>query len=94
MLGLSQANAVSSREFRRITLPDWKRAIEAATVLPNECAVAEFLEFVEVHGNSLGLTSKSPLTCARMAGAVAQRIGGAWAKSNAVGGRDSRASEF
>jgi ABC-type sulfate transport system permease subunit len=79
MPGFSQANAISSHEFCRVTLPDWKRAIEAAAILPNERLVAEFLEFVEVHGNSLGLTSKSPLTCTRMAGAVVQRIGGAWA---------------
>ena len=94
MLGLSQANAVSGREFGRVTFPDWKRAIVAAAILANECPVAEFSKGFWVHGNSLGLTSKSPLTCARMAGAVAQRIGGAWAKSNAVGGRYSRASEF
>ena len=77
MLGLLQAYAVSSREFGRVTLPDWKRAIEAAAVLPNECLVAEFSKGFWVHGNSLGLTSKSPLTCLRMAGAVVQRIGGA-----------------
>ncbi|WP_413889769.1 hypothetical protein [Candidatus Aalborgicola defluviihabitans] len=94
MLGLSQANAVSSREFGRVNFPDGERAVEAAAILANERLVAEFSKFFWVHGNSLGLTSKSPLTCARMAGAVVQRIGGAWAKSNAVGGRDSRASEF
>lgn len=70
ILGLSQANAISSREFRRIALPGWKRAIAASAALTNECLVAEFSDFVGVHGNSLGLTSKSPLTCTRMAGAV------------------------
>ena len=62
ILGLSQANAMSSREFRRIALPDWKGAIAAAAALANERLVAEFVDFVGVHGNSLGLTSKSPLT--------------------------------
>ena len=79
MLGLSQANAESARYFHRVTLPNWKRAVKTAAILPNKCLVAEFLEMFEVHGNSLGLTSKSPLTFIRMAGAVVQRIGGAWA---------------
>ena len=79
MLGLFQANAVVSREFGRVTFPDGKSAIEAAATLANERLVAEFSKCFWVHGNSLGLTSKSPLTCTRMAGAVVQRIGGAWA---------------
>ena len=79
MLGLLQANAVASREFGRVTFPDGKSAIEAAATLANERLVAEFSKCFWVHGNSLGLTSKSPLTCTRMAGAVVQRIGGAWA---------------
>jgi hypothetical protein len=94
MLGLSEAYAVSSREFRWVALPHGKRAVEAAAALPNECLMAKFLKFLGAHGNSLGLTSKSPLTCIRMAGAVVQRIGGAWSSSNAVGGRESRASKF
>ncbi len=77
MLGFSQANAVSGRDFGRVTFPDWERAIDAAAILPNERLVAEFSKCFWVHGNSLGLTSKSPLTCLRMAGAVVQRIGGA-----------------
>ena len=79
MLGLSQADAVSGRNFHRVTLPDWKRAVKTAAILPNKCLVAEFLKMFIVHGNSLGLTSKFPLTFTRMAGAVVQRIGGAWA---------------
>ena len=62
ILDLSRSYAMSSREFRRIALPDWKHAIAAAAALANECLVAEFSDFVGVHGNSLGLTSKSPLT--------------------------------
>ena len=44
--------------------------LEAATILPDVCLVAESFQLFGVHGNSLGLTSKSPLTCTRMAGAV------------------------
>lgn len=60
MLCLSQAYPVLSSEIGRVTFPNWKRAIEASTVLPNESLAAESLEFIRVHGNSLGLTSKSP----------------------------------
>lgn len=94
MLGLSEAYAVSSREFRRVALPHGKRAVEAAAALLNECLMAKFLKFLGVHGNSLDVTSKSPLTYIRMAGAVVQRIGGAWSSSNAVGGSESRAAQF
>ena len=77
MLGFSEAYALSGREFRWVALPHGKRAIKAAALLPDVCLVAESFQFFGVHGNSLGLTSKSPLTCIRMAGAVVQRIGDA-----------------
>ena len=79
MLGLSQAYAVSGRDFHRVIFPNWKRAVVAAAALSNERLMAEFLKSFEIHGNSLGLSSKSPLTFIRMAGAVVKRIGGAWA---------------
>lgn len=70
---------MASRELFGIDFPYGELAVVAATVLPLKGLVAQFLKFRGVHGNSLGLTSKSPLTRTRMAGAVVQRIGGAWA---------------
>jgi hypothetical protein len=95
MLSLSRAYAVLSRKFSWVILPHWQGAIEAAAVLPHECLVAEVLKVSLVHGNSLGLTSKSPLTCHTYGGRRRLYVSAVHElKPNAVGGRESRAAKF
>jgi hypothetical protein len=85
---------VSGCKFQRVAIPHGKRTVKASVALLNDCLVAMFLKVLEVHGNSLDLTSKSPLTRIGITSSVATGNRRCMVNYQCGRGRESRANQF